>query len=132
MVVMQCLLLFLQGEEVIAVIPWDEWWELQLKDESNPHIALLPLHPEVRAVFNETAAWDYVKSMVGKLYGYHNLIFSWIDTISDNYPPPLDASLVLIFAIYVLTIMHLKNYFLLKFDFYNLFVILSFSILGHA
>lgn len=132
MVVMQCLLLFLQGEEIIAVIPWDEWWELQLKDESNPHIALLPLHPEVRAVFNETAAWDYVKSMVGKLYGYHNLIFSWIDTISDNYPPPLDASLVLIFAIYVLTIMHLKNYFLLKFDFYNLFVILSFSILGHA
>lgn len=100
MVVIQCLLLFLQGEEIIAVIPWDEWWELQLKDESNPHIALLPLHPEVRAVFNETAAWDYVKSMVGKLYGYHNLIFSWIDTISDNYPPPLDASLVLIFAIY--------------------------------
>ena len=86
----------MQGEDVIAVLPWDEWWEFELnKDNSNPHIALLPLHPDVRAKFNETAAWEYALSMKGKPYGYHNLIFSWIDTLDGNYPPPLDAHLVL-------------------------------------
>lgn len=63
-------------------------------DESNPHIALLPLHPTLRAKFNETAAWEYARSMEGKPYGYHNMIFSWIDTMDGNYPPPLDAHLV--------------------------------------
>ena len=77
------------------MLPWDEWWEFELnKDNSNPHIALLPLHPDVRAKFNETAAWEYALSMNGKPYGYHNLIFSWIDTLDGNYPPPLDAHLV--------------------------------------
>eukprot|EP00252_Welwitschia_mirabilis_P014093 TRINITY_DN31126_c0_g1_i1.p1 TRINITY_DN31126_c0_g1~~TRINITY_DN31126_c0_g1_i1.p1 ORF type:complete len:520 (+),score=83.36 TRINITY_DN31126_c0_g1_i1:414-1973(+) len=84
-----------KGEEIIVIIPWDEWWELQLKDSSNPHIALLPLHPDLRARFNVSAAWAYAREMSGKPYGYHNMIFSWIDTISDNYPPPLDANLVL-------------------------------------
>ncbi|KAK6160133.1 hypothetical protein DH2020_003514 [Rehmannia glutinosa] len=84
-----------KGEEIIAVIPWDEWWELALKDSSNPQIALLPLHPEIRARFNTTAAWEYAWQMAGKPYGYHNMIFSWIDTVADNYPPPLDAHLVI-------------------------------------
>ncbi|KAL3733538.1 hypothetical protein ACJRO7_022975 [Eucalyptus globulus] len=84
-----------QGEDVIAVLPWDEWWEFELnKDDSNPHIALLPLHPDMRAKFNETAAWEYAESMNGKPYGYHNMLFSWIDTIDANYPPPLDAHVV--------------------------------------
>ncbi|ESW25675.1 hypothetical protein PHAVU_003G055900 [Phaseolus vulgaris] len=84
-----------KGEEIIAVIPWEEWWELALKDNSNPQIALLPLHQEIRAKFNNTAAWEYARSMSGKPYGYHNMIFSWIDTVADNYPPPLDAHLVI-------------------------------------
>ncbi|KAF3453489.1 hypothetical protein FNV43_RR03929 [Rhamnella rubrinervis] len=84
-----------QGEDVIVILPWEEWWEsVQNNDESNAHIALLPLHPDIRAKFNETAAWEYAKSMVGKPYGYHNMIFSWIDTTSNNYPPPLDANTV--------------------------------------
>jgi hypothetical protein len=92
----------LQGEEIIVVIPWDEWWELTLKDSSNPQIALLPLHPDLSAKFNSTAAWEYARSMAGKPYGYHNMIFSWIDTVSDNYPPPLDAHLVCIFTNYII------------------------------
>lgn len=88
------LIITFQGEEIIVVIPWDEWWELALKDSSNPQIALLPLHPELRSKFNATAAWEYARSMSGKPYGYHNMIFSWIDTVTDNYPPPLDAHLV--------------------------------------
>lgn len=84
-----------KGEEIVAVIPWDEWWEMALKDSSNPQIALLPLHPDLRAKFNATAAWAYARSMIGQPYGYHNMIFSWIDTIAENYPPPLDANLVM-------------------------------------
>ncbi|KAK8953955.1 hypothetical protein KSP39_PZI001979 [Platanthera zijinensis] len=84
-----------KGEDVIAVLPWEEWWDFELKeDDSNPQIALLPLHPDVRAKFNITAAWEYARSMDGKPYGYHNMIFSWIDTSRGNYPPPLDAHLV--------------------------------------
>lgn len=100
------LLLTLQGEEIIVVIPWDEWWELALKDSSNPQIALLPLHPELRAKFNSTAAWEYARSMAGKPYGYHNMIFSWIDTVTDNYPPPLDAHLVYIFTDYNINMLY--------------------------
>ncbi|CAL5335730.1 unnamed protein product [Camellia sinensis] len=75
------------GYDIIDVLPWDEWWNFELtKDESNPHISLLPLHPDVRAKFNETAAWEYALSVVGKL--------SWIETIDGNYPPPLDAHVV--------------------------------------
>lgn len=84
-----------KGEDVIAILPWEEWWAFeQTKDDSNPQIALLPLHPDVRAKFDVAAAWKYARSMEGKPYGYHNLIFSWIDTVSENYPPPLDAHLV--------------------------------------
>lgn len=80
---------------MIAILPWEEWWEFELtKDDANPQIALLPLHPDVRAKFNVTAAWEYARSMEGKPYGYHNLIFSWIDTVTENYPPPLDSHLV--------------------------------------
>ncbi|XP_057465258.1 uncharacterized protein LOC130754980 [Actinidia eriantha] len=84
-----------KGQDIIAIVPWDEWWNFELtKDDSHPHIALLPLHPNIRAKFNETAAWEYALSMLGKPYGYHNMIFSWIDTIGENYPPPLDANVV--------------------------------------
>lgn len=84
-----------KGEDIIAVLPWNEWWDFELtKDDSNPQIAILPLHPDIRAKFNETAAWEYARSMSGRPYGYHNMIFSWIDTIRGNYPPPLDAHLV--------------------------------------
>ncbi|XP_020674235.1 uncharacterized protein LOC110093632 isoform X1 [Dendrobium catenatum] len=84
-----------KGEDIIAILPWEEWWSFELnKDDSDPHIALLPLHPNLRAKFNNSAAWEYARSLDGKPYGYHNMIFSWIDTTSGNYPPPLDAQLV--------------------------------------
>jgi len=77
-----------------VVVPWEEWFELQVADVANCHIAVLPLHPDLRAKFNVTAAWEYARRMSGLPYGYHNMIFSWIDTPTDNYPPPLDSNLV--------------------------------------
>ncbi|KAJ7943583.1 Inositol-1,4,5-trisphosphate 5-phosphatase [Quillaja saponaria] len=84
-----------KGEEITVVIPWEEWWKLTFKDSSNPHIALLPLHPELHTKFISSTAWAYARSMSGIPYGYHNMIFSWIDTITDNCPPPLDARYVI-------------------------------------
>ncbi|GKA40059.1 hypothetical protein Tco_0732652 [Tanacetum coccineum] len=38
--------LYVMGQDVIASLPWDEWWNFELsEDDANPHIALLPLHP---------------------------------------------------------------------------------------
>lgn len=84
-------------------MPWEEWWDFeQTKDDANPHIAYLPLHPDARAKFNSTAAWEYANSMIGNPYGYHNMIFSWIDTISGNYPQPLDSHLVSYFLYFLI------------------------------
>ncbi len=93
---MVCSFLCWQRHELIVILPWEEWWALQFVDDANCHIALLPLHPDMHSKFNVTAAWDYARHMNGLPYGYHNMTFSWIDTRSDNYPPPLDANLVLV------------------------------------
>jgi hypothetical protein len=87
---------------VIVILPWEEWWALQLVDDANCHIALLPLHSDMHSKFNVTAAWDSAHHMSGLPYGYHNMIFSWINTRSDNYPPPLDANLVLVKSVLLL------------------------------
>ncbi|KAL3733523.1 hypothetical protein ACJRO7_022960 [Eucalyptus globulus] len=81
------------------------------KDDSNPHIALLLLHPDMLAKFNETAAWEYAESMNGKPYGYHNMLFSWMDTINANYPWPLDAHVVqrFIVSLWVASVMTVWN-----------------------
>ncbi|KAL5717860.1 hypothetical protein ACHQM5_010818 [Ranunculus cassubicifolius] len=37
-----------EGQDDIAVMPWEEWWEFELtKDDANPHIALLPLRADM-------------------------------------------------------------------------------------
>jgi hypothetical protein len=81
----------MQGEKIIAVKPQEEWWELALKDGPNPQIALLPLHPKLRVKFNSTATWECARSMSGKPYDYHHIIFSWLNTVADNYHRLLDA-----------------------------------------
>jgi hypothetical protein len=47
----------------------------------------LPLSPEARAKFNETAAIEFFKETEGLPYGYHNFLFGWIDTEYNNLPP---------------------------------------------
>ncbi|GBG61500.1 hypothetical protein CBR_g21843 [Chara braunii] len=83
-----------KGEEVIGRKRWEEWLDYQVHDSSDPHITLLPLHSSLQAKFDGKKAWQYVCEMDGKPYGYHNMIFSWVDVVSDNYPPPVDAHVV--------------------------------------
>jgi hypothetical protein len=49
----------------------------------------MPLSPEFRAKFNETAAQEFFYQTEGLPYGYHNFLFGWIDTAEDNLPPLL-------------------------------------------
>jgi len=53
------------------------------------HVVVLPLKDEYREKFNNTAAVEWFETVEGMPYGYHNFLFSWIDTVDDNYPPVL-------------------------------------------
>lgn len=54
----------------------------------------MPLKPELRAKFNETSAQEFFFETQGLPYGYHNFLFSWIDTPSNNYPPIFPKDLI--------------------------------------
>jgi hypothetical protein len=49
----------------------------------------MPLSPEARDLFNETAAQEFFFKTQGLPYGYHNFLFGWIDTPLENWPPLL-------------------------------------------
>lgn len=68
---------------------WIEWAR-----NSGFNVAILPLSSEYQALFNETAAYEFFKTVEGLPYGYHNFLFGWIDTPDKSYPPLLDADLV--------------------------------------
>lgn len=74
---------------------WIEW-----ANNADFHVTHMPLSPESRAKFNETAAQEFFFSTEGLPYGYHNFLFGWIDTPADNYPPLIPAGIIpIVFAI---------------------------------
>ena len=54
----------------------------------------MPLSPEARARFNETAAQEFFFKTQGLPYGYHNFLFGQFDTPTDNLPPLMPAGIV--------------------------------------
>jgi len=63
------------------------------------HVVHMPLSPEKRAQFNQTAAEEWFYTVEGLPYGYHNFLYSWIDTPKDNLPRLLPEELVpIVFA----------------------------------
>jgi len=40
-------------------------------------------------------AQDFFNRLEGLPYGYHNFLYSWIDTERDNFPEPLDLDFVI-------------------------------------
>lgn len=70
---------------------WIKWAE-----NASFMVCLLPLKPEVREIFNETAVLDWFKTVEGTPYGFHNFIFGWIDTATQNLPPILSPELLTI------------------------------------
>ena len=67
---------------------YDDWVALAVAADHN--VVIAPLNPTMRAQFNATAAWEFYNGVAGLDYGYHNLLFGWIDTVIGNYPclPP--------------------------------------------
>ena len=51
------------------------------------HVVHLPLTAEARHRFDIPAAKEFYAETEGLPYGFHNFIFSWIDTPKDNLPP---------------------------------------------
>jgi len=64
--------------------PWKKWMEYAENADFNA--ALLPLKDEYRAKFDQPAAESWFKWMEGYPYGYHNMLYSWIDTPENNWP----------------------------------------------
>jgi len=54
----------------------------------------MPLSEEARKTFNEKDAQDFFFKTEGLPYGYHNFLFGWIDTATENWPPFLANHMV--------------------------------------
>jgi len=54
----------------------------------------LPLRKDIRANFDNKKAVDFFNETAGLPYGYHNFLYGWIDTPSDNLPPLLPNEFV--------------------------------------
>eukprot|EP00854_Cymbomonas_tetramitiformis_P013157 gene13157-15536_t len=61
----------------------DSYWPAK---EAGFNVVWLPLSKEYASKFNETAAWEWYKTVDGLDYGYSVMFWSWIDTLKDNYP----------------------------------------------
>ena len=72
--------------------PYKQW--VQYAKNCDFHVAVLPLKDEYKAMFNRTAALKWFESVEGMPYGYHNFLFSWLDTEDENYPPALPKELI--------------------------------------
>ena len=76
------------GLQMNKFTQWIKW-----ADNASFNVAVLPLKAEIRAIFNETAVYEWFKTVEGMPYGFHNFIFGWIDTVADNLPPILDPEI---------------------------------------
>lgn len=67
---------------------------IYLAKEASYSVIVIPLKEEVRQQLNETAAYEEFRRLEGLGYGFHNLLFAWLDTVRDNYPPELSGEFV--------------------------------------
>jgi hypothetical protein len=68
--------------------PYRTW--VQQAEDAGYNAVHLPLNADWAEKFNETGAIDFFNSVEGLDYGYHVLLWGWIDTVLNNYPclPP--------------------------------------------
>ena len=64
---------------------WEDWVKWANIAEFN--VVLLPLRDEYRNKLDPVKAWSWYDNEVeGLPYGFHNFIFSWIDTTNSSFP----------------------------------------------
>lgn len=71
---------------------WAKW--VEQAENADFHVTWMPLSDEYRSKFNETAAIKFFNETEGLPYGYHNFLFGWIDTATDDWPPILANEMV--------------------------------------
>ena len=67
---------------------WSDW--IKWAENADYEVAILPLKEEYRAKFDEKKAYEWFLSVEGLNYGFHNFVFSWLDTEKDNWPAWID------------------------------------------
>eukprot|EP00055_Hartaetosiga_balthica_P005934 m.18118 g.18118 ORF g.18118 m.18118 type:complete len:546 (+) comp4908_c0_seq1:45-1682(+) len=72
----------------IQKTPYKQW--IAMAKEASYNVVHLPLRPEFREKFNSTAAREwFISNAEGLNYGYHNMLFGWVDLAEANYPSTL-------------------------------------------
>jgi len=73
---------------------WALW--LDQAQNANLNVVHLPLDPIIAKKFDVASAYKFFQSVEGLPYGFHNLFTGWIDTLEDNFPPPLTSHLAML------------------------------------
>jgi hypothetical protein len=72
---------------------FEDWFPLGV--EARYHVALLPLRSQYAAKFDEDAFWEWFRNdAAGQPYGFHNFVYSFIDT-PHNLPEPADNEVLM-------------------------------------
>lgn len=70
--------------------PFDRWYQLAIN--ASYHVGLLPLASNIADKFDETAFWSWFNQVEGLPYGYHNFLYSFLDTYPlKNLPAPITS-----------------------------------------
>ena len=74
--------------EGVQKTPFKSWMKQAELAEYN--VLLAPLSPEASAAFDSKKAIEFFKENAGNNYGFLNMLWTWIDVESDNFPclPP--------------------------------------------
>lgn len=71
---------------------FDEWVQYAFNADFN--VVIVPLKPEAREKLNVEKSLEWFYSVEGLNYGYHNFLFSWLDT-HKNFPSYMDNEIFL-------------------------------------
>ena len=66
---------------------WADW--IKQAEDASFSVSHLPMREEIRAKFDNKKATEFFYETEGLPYGYHNILYGWIDTPRDNLPPLL-------------------------------------------
>jgi hypothetical protein len=73
---------------------WEDW--IQWAKNADMNIVLIPMKEEYRKNFDIDKAWKRFYALQGYDYGFHNFLFSSVDTPHHSLPNILDTSFVAI------------------------------------
>eukprot|EP01138_Halocafeteria_seosinensis_P014845 gb/GECG01015155.1/.p1 GENE.gb/GECG01015155.1/~~gb/GECG01015155.1/.p1 ORF type:complete len:584 (+),score=51.41 gb/GECG01015155.1/:1-1752(+) len=68
---------------------WDTW--VKLARNASYHVNFLPLAEEYSQKFDTDAYWKWFRTVEGMPYGFHNMLYSFMDTSDPerNFPSPI-------------------------------------------